>query len=56
MLNIQPTPTVLELVDRSKIKPEGILDDVVVALDSWEYSVDFLVLQPKSSSEGLPSS
>lgn len=52
--NIRPTPTILELVDHSKINPEGVLDDIVVALDSWEYPVDFLVLQPKNSPGGHP--
>lgn len=32
--HICPTPIVLELVDRSKIKPSGVLDDVVVSIDS----------------------
>ena len=37
LTNIRPTPTVLELADRSTIKPEGILDDLVISVDSWEY-------------------
>ena len=41
---LHPTPTVLELADRSKIKPEGVLDDVIISLYSWEYPVDFIVL------------
>ena len=48
LTNLRPTPTVLELADRSTIKPEGILDDLVISVDSWEYPADFLVLQPKS--------
>ena len=32
--HLRPTPTVLELADRSKIKPEGVLDDVIISLDS----------------------
>jgi hypothetical protein len=28
------------------------LDDVIVSLDSWEYHVEFMVLQPKISSGG----
>ena len=52
--NIQPTPTMLELADRSKVKPEGVLDDEVVTLDSWEYPVAFFILQPKSTSGGHP--
>jgi hypothetical protein len=54
LLNLRPTPTVLELVDQSKIKPEGVLDDIIVSLDSWEYPIDFMVLQPKSPSGGNP--
>jgi hypothetical protein len=52
--NLQPTTTVLELADRSKVVPEGILEDITVSLDSWEYPVDFLVLQPKSNLGGHP--
>ena len=48
LTNLRPTPTILELADRSTIKPEGILDDLIVSVDSWEYLVDFLVLQPNS--------
>ena len=48
LTNLKPTPTILELTDRSTIKPEGILDDLVVSIDSWEYLAEFLVLQPKS--------
>eukprot|EP00253_Pinus_taeda_P028431 PITA_28431 len=42
--HLRPTPTMLELADRSKIKPEGVLDDVIISLDSWEYLIDFIVL------------
>ena len=54
ILNLRPTPTMLELADRSRIKPEGVLDDEIVSLDSWEYPADFFVLQPKSTSGGHP--
>jgi hypothetical protein len=52
--NLRPTTMVLELADRSKVVPEGILEDITVSLDSWEYPVDFLVLQPKSNLGGHP--
>jgi hypothetical protein len=52
--NLRPTTTVLELADRSKVVPEGILEDITVSLDSWKYPVDFLVLQPKSNLGGHP--
>lgn len=45
--NIQLTTTILELEDRSKVLPEEILEDIIVSLDSWEYPVDFLILQQK---------
>lgn len=52
ILNLQPTPTMLELEDRSRIKPEGVLNDEIMSLESWEYPVDLFVLQPKSTSGG----
>lgn len=33
--DLLPTPTMLELADRSKVKPEGVLEDIVISLDSW---------------------
>ena len=41
-----PTPTVLELANRSKIKPEGVF--------SWEYPAYFILLQPKNLVGGHP--
>eukprot|EP00253_Pinus_taeda_P006977 PITA_06977 len=54
LTNLQHTTIVLELADRSKVIPEGILENIIVSLDSWEYPVDFLVLQPKSNLGGHP--
>jgi hypothetical protein len=34
---IRPTPTILELANKTRVIPEGILDDVMVTLASWEY-------------------
>ena len=42
--HLRPTPNVLELANKSKIKPEGVLDDVIISLDSWEYPTDFIML------------
>jgi len=53
-VHIHRTPIVLELADRSKIKPEGVLDDVVISLDSWEYPIHFIVLQPNNPMGGIP--
>lgn len=52
--NLRPTPTILELADRSTIQLEGILEDVVISITSWEYPTDFLVLQLKSKLGGHP--
>jgi hypothetical protein len=54
LTGLRETPIVLQLVDRSTIKPEGILEDVVISMDSWEYPADFMVLQPKTSLGGYP--
>ena len=51
--NLKPTPVLLELDDRSKVKPIGVLDDVIVTLASWEFLIDFMVIQPKLM-EGHP--
>ena len=54
LTNLRPNPTVLELEYRSTIKPKGIMDDLVISVDSWEYPASFLVLQPKSQLGGHP--
>lgn len=52
--NFRPTPTILELADCSTIFLEGILEDIIVLVDSWEYHADFLALQRKSKLGGHP--
>ena len=37
LANLRPTPTILEMADRYTIKLEGVVDDLVVSVDSWEY-------------------
>eukprot|EP00253_Pinus_taeda_P005832 PITA_05832 len=44
----EPTSTLLELADRSVVRPKGILHDVMVSVDSWEYPTDFLIINPKT--------
>jgi hypothetical protein len=44
----------LEFADRSKIKLEGVLDDETISIESWEYPVEFYILQPRSASGGHP--
>eukprot|EP00253_Pinus_taeda_P029422 PITA_29422 len=52
--SLRKTSTVLQLADCSTMTPEGIMEDVMVSIDSWEYPVDFLVLQPKEKLTGYP--
>eukprot|EP00253_Pinus_taeda_P028720 PITA_28720 len=50
--NLLFTPTLLQLADRSIIKPDGVLEGISVSLDSSEYPVDFMILTPKSNLGG----
>ena len=54
LTSIRPTPTILEMDDKYTIKPEGILDELVVSIDPWEYPVEFVVLHPNSQLGGHP--
>ena len=48
------TPTILELVDRSRIKPEGVIEDLIISVESWNYPADLFVLQTKAKLGGHP--
>lgn len=37
-----------KLVDRSTVAPKGVVEDVMVSIESPEYLTDFLVIQPKT--------
>eukprot|EP00253_Pinus_taeda_P017564 PITA_17564 len=52
--SVEPTSTLLELADRSVVRLEGILHDVMVSVDSWEYPTDFLIINPKTRLDGHP--
>lgn len=51
---LEPTTTLLELANRSVVKPEGTLQDVMVYVDSWEYLADFLISNPRNQLDGHP--
>ena len=51
---LRKTTTVLQLADNSTVTLEGIVEDVMVTIDSWEYPTDFLVLRPKTNFNGYP--
>ena len=52
--NLIYTPTLLQLADRFVIKLDGVLEDISVSVDSWEYPVDFMILTPKNNLGGHP--
>ena len=52
--SLRKTTIVLQLTDHSTVTPKGIVEDVMVSIDSWEYPADFLVLQPKAKLTGYP--
>ena len=52
--SLDPITTLLEMADRSVVKPEGTLQDVMVSVDSWEYPADFLIINPKNQLDGHP--
>lgn len=52
--SLRKITTVLQLADHSIVTPKGILEDVMVSIESWEYLANFLVLQPKAKLTGYP--
>ena len=52
--SMRKATTVLQLVNCSTVTLEGIVEDVMVSINSWEYPVDFLVVQPKAKLIGYP--
>lgn len=51
---IRETPTILELVDRSTIKPDVVIEDLIISVESWNYPADFVVLQTKTKLGAQP--
>ena len=51
---LRATPTILQLADSSTITPDGMLEDIVVTLDSLEYPTHFMILSPKFNLYGYP--
>ena len=52
--SLRKTTTILQLEDRSTLSPEGVVEDAMVSIDSWEYLVYFLVLHPKTKFNVYP--
>jgi hypothetical protein len=52
--SFEPTAIMLQLADRSVVRPVGTLHDTTIFVDSCEYLVNFLVINPRSGLEGNP--
>ncbi|KAL8508265.1 hypothetical protein ACS0TY_018739 [Phlomoides rotata] len=50
---LRPTTVNLQLADRSMAYPEGIIEDVLIKVDKFIFSVDFVVLEMKED-ESVP--
>ena len=51
---LRPTPTILHLADSSTVTPDGMIENIVVTLDSLEHPADFMILSPKVNLSGYP--
>lgn len=51
-IEAKPTSTILQLVDSSTIISYGIIKDVLIMVDSWEYLVDFMIITIKLNMVG----
>lgn len=52
--SLRKSTTVLQLLDCSIVILEGILEDVMVSIDCWEYPTNLWVFQPKEKITRYP--
>jgi hypothetical protein len=52
--SFEATPIMLQLVDRSVVRPVDTLHDIAISIDSWEYPTNFLIINPRSGIKGNP--
>ena len=46
-----PTSITLQIADRSMVKPEGVLEDVLVTVGKFVFPVDFIILDMEEDSQ-----
>ena len=46
-----PTSITLQMADRSMVKPEGVLEDVLVTVGKFVFPVDFIILDMEEDSQ-----
>ncbi|XP_059073713.1 uncharacterized protein LOC131874384 [Cryptomeria japonica] len=54
IITLRHTPIVLQLADSSTVTLEGVVEDLIVTLDSWEYPTNFMTISPKDTLGGYP--
>ena len=52
-MSLHPTTLSLQMVDRLLTCPQGILEDLLVKVDKFIFSVDFVVLEMDEDKEVL---
>ena len=56
-VELKPTSVTLQFADRSVKVPRGLIEDVLVKMDKFDFSVDFIVLDMElSCNPKFPSS
>ena len=51
---LRATPTILQLSDSSIVTLDGMIEDIVLTIDSLEYPIDFMILSPKVNLSSYP--
>jgi len=54
ILGLKSTSILLEMVEKSVVKPMGTLEDIVVTIASWQCPIDLVVISLKTSRLGNP--
>jgi len=52
--SFEPTIIMLQLENRSVVRPVGTLHDISISVDSCEYPTEFLIINSKCGLEGHP--
>ena len=51
---LRATPAILQLANSSTVTPDGMIENIVVTLDSLEYPIDFMIFSPKVNLSSYP--
>ena len=51
---LRATPTILQLANSYIVTPNGMIEDIVVTLESLEYLAYFMILSPKVNLASYP--